>query len=77
MIPRYIRRALAAWQQWRFEKGRSSRQGSLRRAIPALVALDARKNVLARQHRSGGRAIAVERKRLVTERLRREGMGGG
>jgi hypothetical protein len=72
MIPRYVARAIRAWQEWRFEHGRANRARSLRSAIPALVGLDTKKAVLARQHRSGGRQIALERKRLVTERLRAE-----
>jgi hypothetical protein len=61
----YIRRAVTTWMLWRARR-------SLRTAVPALVGLDTKKAVLARQHRSGGREIALERKRLVTERLRME-----
>jgi hypothetical protein len=72
MIPRYVASAIRAWQQWRFEHGRADRARSLRTAVPALARLDTKKAVLARQHRSGGRQIEIERRRLVTERLRME-----
>lgn len=72
MIQRYVRRAIALWEQWRFDKTRTNRSRSLRRAVPALVALDTRQAVLRSQHRSGAKALASERKRLVTERLRSE-----
>jgi hypothetical protein len=72
MIPRYVARAIRAWQQWRFEHGRANRARSLRTVVPALAVLDQRGAEKRRQHRSGGRQIALERKRLVTERLRME-----
>ena len=58
-------KAITAWMLWRA-------QARLRRAIPALVALDTAQAETRRQHRSGAREIALQRKRLVTERLRME-----
>ncbi len=65
MMHTIIRRTVNAWVAWRARI-------SLRRAVPALVALDTREAILRSQHRSGAKAAALERKRLVTERLRME-----
>lgn len=67
-----IRRAIARWHQWRFDRARQDRHRSLRKAVPALAALDSRDAEARRQHRSGARHIAAERKRLVTARLMQE-----
>ena len=64
-VPFYVRRAITAWMLWRAHR-------SLRRAVPALVALDIARAKKARQHKPGGREIDKERRRLVTERLRME-----
>lgn len=64
----FIWHAVNAWLLWRAHR-------RLRKAVPGLVALDTERSRLARQHRSGARAIDIERQRLVTERLRAEVMG--
>lgn len=62
---RLIWHSVTAWMLWRARR-------RLRRAVPALAALDTAQADARRQHRSGVREIASERKRLVTERLRLE-----
>lgn len=62
---RLIRRTVTAWVLWRA-------QARLRKAVPALVALDTRRMEIARQHKTGGRRIDAERQALVTERLMME-----
>lgn len=60
-----VRHAVTTWMLWRAHR-------RIRRAIPELVALDARQADVRSQHRSGAKAVASERKKLVTERLRDE-----
>ena len=72
MIPRYVVRAIRAWQQWRFEHGREDRLRSLRRAVPALAALDSQRAQIARKHAPGARQIDKRKRALVTERLMHE-----
>jgi len=62
MVTRSIARALHRWLAWRAQR-------RLYAAIPSLRDLDARQAALAGQHRPGARAIANEKRRLVTERL--------
>lgn len=71
-VPAYVRRALALWQQWRFEQRRSNRARSIRKAVPALAALDMARDEIARQHKPGARAIDMRKRRIVTERLMHE-----
>lgn len=65
MIPTYVRRAIRSWTAWR------ARQRLLR-AVPELRDLDRRQCEITRQHRAGARAIAVQRRRVMTERLAAE-----
>lgn len=65
MIPRLIRRTVTAWMLWRAHR-------SLRRAVPALAALDSQRAQIARQHAPGARQIDMRKRALVTERLREE-----
>jgi hypothetical protein len=60
-----IRRAVTAWVLWRAHI-------RVRKAVPALAALDMARDEIARQHRPGARAIDVRKRRIVTERLRTE-----
>lgn len=62
---RIVWNTVTAWMLWRARR-------RLRRAVPELAALDTAQAETRRQHRSGAREIASERKRLVTERLRLE-----
>lgn len=64
-IPSYIRRAINSWIAWKARR-------SLRKAVPALVALDSREAETRRLHKAGARELASQRQRLVTERLRME-----
>lgn len=64
-VPAYVRRAITAWVLWRAHR-------SIRKAVPALGALDIARAEKARRHRSGAREIDMQRRRLVTERLRME-----
>lgn len=64
-VQSYIRRAFNAWVLWRAHR-------SLRRAVPALVALDMAREANARRHKAGARRVDAERRRLVTEQLMRE-----
>jgi len=61
MVTRSIARALHRWLAWRAQR-------RLYAAIPSLRDLDARQALQARQH-GPVRALEVERRRLVTERL--------
>jgi len=72
MIPRYVARAIRAWQQWRFEHGRANRARSLRTAVPALAVLDQQRAEKRRRHAPGARQIDMRKRALVTERLRME-----
>ena len=65
---RIVWNVVTSWMLWRARR-------RLRRAVPALAALDTAQAEQRRLHRSGVRKIASERKRLVTERLRIETMG--
>lgn len=64
-VPSFIWHVTTAWMLWRAHR-------RLRSAVPELVALDTAEREKRRQHRSGVREIAAQRKRLVTERLMRE-----
>lgn len=72
MIPRYVRRAIRFWSEWRFKKQRTDRRRKLVEAVPEFAALSAKRDVIARQHRSGARAIDMQKRRVMTERLRAE-----
>lgn len=62
MVSRSISRAIFAWLSWRAHR-------RLYATLPSLRDLDTRKEALARQHRSGGRKIDAERRRIMTARL--------
>lgn len=64
-ITALVRRTVNAWVLWKAHR-------SLRRALPALAALDTARSEIARRHRSGARAIDMRKRELVTARLMRE-----
>lgn len=63
--PSIVWHAVNAWMLWRARR-------KLRKAVPALAALDIAEREKRRQHARGCREIALQRKGLVTERLRVE-----
>lgn len=67
-----VRRAWAFWQQWRFERRRADRARSLRKAVPVLAVLSAKREQIARQRKAGCKWIDMQMRDAVTERLRRE-----
>lgn len=60
-----IWRAVTAWMLWRARR-------RLRRAVPELAALSAKRAEIARGHRSGVAAIDKQMQRATTERLMHE-----
>lgn len=62
---RLVWHTVTAWMLWRART-------RLRKAVPALVALDTKRHKIARGHRSGARLIDAQRQALVTEQLMRE-----
>ena len=65
IVPAYVRRAFQAWAAWR------ARQ-RLYTAVPHLRELDRRQAEDRRRHKAGSRAIAAEKRRVMTERLQIE-----
>lgn len=65
MMRRIIWHAVTEWMLWRARR-------RLRKAVPALAALDTARSELARRHAAGARAIDMRKRAVMTERLREE-----
>lgn len=64
-VPSYVKKAIREWTAWRAQQ-------RLYRAVPELRELDRRQVEIARQHRTGARAIEKQKRAVMTERLRAE-----